>query len=160
MVVQHHGPGPVDLRRDDHRGDRQQSLKPTPSLPWIAAMPLCPPAKMQLGALHGSDSYEASFGRQGVVWPVAPPLWPSVCRGGCQARMGIIAAACAVPGCRTFALDSRASVPCLHHGGLVDPLGQHAGGDIPRPVAVKTTTTPNASAVDCVSQPEHPAVVP
>lgn len=32
-------------------------------------------------------------------------------RGGCQARMGVVVVPCAAAGTRTFALDSRASVP-------------------------------------------------
>jgi hypothetical protein len=38
-------------------------------------------------------------------------------RAGCQARMGVVALPCVGAGCRTFALDSRASVSHLHHGG-------------------------------------------
>ena len=33
---------------------------------------------------------------------------------GCQAQMGIVVVPCAAAGSWTFALDSRASVPCLH----------------------------------------------
>jgi len=33
-----------------------------PSLPWIGALPPCPPAMMQVGSLHSSASNGASFG--------------------------------------------------------------------------------------------------
>jgi len=45
--------------------------------------------------------------------------------------MGVVVVACAAVGSRTFVLDSRASVPHLHHSSLGDPVGQQAGGDIP-----------------------------
>jgi len=62
-----------------------------------------------------------------------PLGWLAVSRGGCQARMGIVAVACTAAGCRTFALDCRASVPHLHHSGPGETVGQHPGGGGVRP---------------------------
>ena len=39
------------------------SWQVAPSLPWIGALPPCPPAMMQPGSLHGSTSYGASLGQ-------------------------------------------------------------------------------------------------
>jgi hypothetical protein len=57
-----------------------------------------------------------------------------VSRGGCQARMGLVAVLCAAAGSRTFALDSRAVVPHLHHDAPGDLVGQYSGegGVLPR----------------------------
>ena len=118
-----------------------------PSLPWIGAIPPCPPAKMQLGSLHSSASYGTSFGGHVRIRPAALTRRLPVSRAGCQARMGIVVAACVAAGSRTFALDSRASGPHLHHGAQGDPVGQYPGeeGSSPGPLPLRPCQTERRS---------------
>jgi hypothetical protein len=58
--------------------------------------------------------------------------WPAgVVPGRPSSTNGLPAWTCAAAGCRTFALDRRASLPCLRHERPGDPCGQYAGGRSP-----------------------------
>ncbi len=73
---------------------RQPHLAPGPkyrlasSLPWIGALPPCPPAIFQAGRLHSSASYGASFGGRVTIRPTGLTGTLTMSRAGCQARMG------------------------------------------------------------------------
>jgi len=63
--------------------------------------------------------------------------WPAgVVPGRPSSTNGLAAWNCAVTGCRTFALDRRASLPWLRHERPGDPVGQYAGGRHPTGVVV------------------------
>jgi hypothetical protein len=90
--------------------------------------------------------------------PCADPAgWTSprrlaVSRAGCQARMGVVVVPYAAAGSRTFALDSPASVPHLHHGSRDKPVSQHpwGGGVLPRSPSSAKGMTGHA----CLHSPE------
>ena len=86
-----------------------------PSLPWIGAIPPCPPATMQLGSLHSSASYGTSFGGHVTIRPTGLTREAARVPGGLSSANGLVAVTCTAAGNRTFALDSRAVVPHLHH---------------------------------------------
>lgn len=54
-------------------------------------------------------------------------------RARCQARMGVVVVACAAAGSRTFVLDSRASVPHLHHDPRAIQLASIPGEEVSSP---------------------------
>jgi hypothetical protein len=60
----------------------------TSSLPWIGAIPPCPPAISQAGSLHDSVSNGASLGDDVTIRPVGLTGTLTMSRAGCQARMG------------------------------------------------------------------------
>src|SRR6266536_4865703 len=107
----------------------------TPSLPWIGALPPCSPAKMQAGSLHSSVSYGASFGSHVTIRPMGLTREAGRVLCGLSSTNGHCRGTCAAEGSRTFALDSRAVVPHLHHDPRGDLVGQYPGGGrgLPRP---------------------------
>jgi hypothetical protein len=83
---------------------------------------------------RASSAPSGAAGPDPPTEPLVPQVRQSLRWSHTQARMGIIAAACAAAGCRTFALDGRASVPHLHHAILGDLVGQYARGGLPRAI--------------------------
>jgi len=66
------------LRRSTHEMRALKRVRVAPSLPWIGALPPCPPAISQPGSLLGSTSYGVGFGRSCDDPPVGPYM------GGCR----------------------------------------------------------------------------
>ncbi len=68
-------------------------------------------------------------------------------RGGCQARMGIVAVPCAAAGSRTFALDSRTSMPACTTVARAIQLASKPGeeGSSPGPPPRRVATAASLS---------------
>jgi hypothetical protein len=71
--------------------------------------------------------------------------------GGSQARMGVVRVPCAAEGSRTFALESRASVPYLDQGGPGNPVGQYPEGGGASPVP-SSAAVPDEASQSCESR--------
>ncbi len=82
--------------RAPRRGAKSKGREVAPSLPWIGALPPCPPAKMQPGSLHGSTSYGASLGGHVTNRPTG------LTRGGCLCPVAAVKHEWALSRCRAL----------------------------------------------------------